>query len=58
MLARRDGIVVQDAGKLGEMEGYNDDHEVADRPAAEAAVQVVAELYGHMRRSSWWLTRS
>ncbi len=51
MLARRDGIVVQDAGKLGEMEGYNDANEVADRPAAEAAVQVVAELYGHMRRT-------
>ncbi len=54
MLARRDGIVVQDAGTSGEMEGYNDDHEVADRPAAEAAVQVVADLYGHMRSSNRW----
>jgi len=58
MLARRDGTVVQDAGKLGEMEGYNDDHEVADRPAAEAAVQVVAELYGHMGRSKRWRMRT
>jgi len=53
MLARRDGIVVQDAGKLGEMEGYNDANEVPDRAAAESAVQVVAELYGHMGRSQW-----
>jgi glycine/D-amino acid oxidase-like deaminating enzyme len=53
MLARRDGIVIQDAGRLGEMEGYNDANEVADRPAAEAAVQVIAELYGHMRRPRW-----
>jgi glycine/D-amino acid oxidase-like deaminating enzyme len=53
MLARRDGIVVQDAGKLGEMEGYNDANEVPDRAAAESAVQVVAELYGRMSRSKW-----
>jgi glycine/D-amino acid oxidase-like deaminating enzyme len=58
MLARRDGIVVQDAGKLGEMEGYNDANEVADRPAAEAVVQVLAELYGHMRRSNSWRMRT
>jgi glycine/D-amino acid oxidase-like deaminating enzyme len=53
MLARRDGIVVQDAGKLGEMEGYNDANELPDRPAADAAVQVIAELYGQMGRRRW-----
>ncbi len=47
VLARRDGIVVQDAG-IGEMEGYNDTNEIADRGAAESAVQTVAELYGRM----------
>ncbi len=47
MLARRDGIVVQDSGK-GEMEGYNDDNETPDRAAAEAAVGVIAELYRKM----------
>jgi len=46
ILARRDGIVVQHFS--GEMEGYNDANEVPDRPAAEAAVQVVAELYERM----------
>jgi D-amino-acid oxidase len=44
ILARRDGIVVQ-SGVMGEMDGYNDDNENPDRPQAEAAVQVVAELY-------------
>jgi hypothetical protein len=47
ILGRRDGIVVQDGGK-GEMEGYNDSNEQPDRAAAEAAVRVVAELYGRM----------
>jgi D-amino-acid oxidase len=47
ILARRDGIVVQDGGK-GEMEGYNDANEQPDRGAAESAVRVVAELYGRM----------
>ena len=47
ILARRDGIVVQDQG-IGEMEGYNDANENPDRPAAEAAVQVAAELYARM----------
>jgi glycine/D-amino acid oxidase-like deaminating enzyme len=47
ILARRDGIVVQDAG-IGEMDGYNDTNEQPDRTAAEAAVGVVAELYGRM----------
>jgi hypothetical protein len=50
ILARRDGIVVQDVGKLGEMEGYNDANEVPDRAAAESAVRVVAELYERMGR--------
>jgi D-amino-acid oxidase len=47
VLARRDGIVVQDGG-IGEMEGYKDDNEAPDRAAAESAVRVVAELYGRM----------
>jgi D-amino-acid oxidase len=47
ILSRRDGIVVQDGGK-GEMDGYNDANENPDRSAAEAAVGVVAELYGRM----------
>jgi D-amino-acid oxidase len=44
ILARRDGIVVQDSG-IGEMEGYNNPDETPDRTAAEASVQVAAELY-------------
>ncbi|MBY0503964.1 MAG: FAD-dependent oxidoreductase [Bryobacteraceae bacterium] len=48
VISRRDGIVVQDGGK-GEMEGYNDDNETPDRPAAEALVQGVAELFGRLR---------
>lgn len=47
ILARRDGIVVQDSG-IGEMEGYNDDNEMPDRVAAEAAVRVAAELFERM----------
>ena len=47
ILARRDGIVVQDGG-IGEMDGYNDANEQPDRGAAESAVKVVAELYGRM----------
>jgi D-amino-acid oxidase len=49
VLARRDGIVVQDVGK-GEMDGYNDSNEEPNRAAAESAVQVVAELYGRMTK--------
>jgi glycine/D-amino acid oxidase-like deaminating enzyme len=49
ILGRRDGIVVQDTGTRGEMEGYNDANEEPDRVSAEAAVDVVAELYGHMK---------
>ncbi|HEU0119270.1 MAG TPA: FAD-dependent oxidoreductase [Bryobacteraceae bacterium] len=48
MLGRRDGIVVQSVG-AGEMEGYNDTNEVPDRPSAEAAIRVAAELAGKMR---------
>jgi D-amino-acid oxidase len=47
MLARRDGIVVQDGGS-SDMLGYNDANENPDRPQAEAAVLVVAELYRRM----------
>jgi glycine/D-amino acid oxidase-like deaminating enzyme len=50
VLARRDGIVVQDGG-IGEMEGYNDSNETPDRGAAESAVRVVAELFGRMTRT-------
>jgi D-amino-acid oxidase len=48
VIARRDGIVVQDVGK-GDMEGYQVDNEQPDRAAAESAVRVVAELYGRMK---------
>jgi glycine/D-amino acid oxidase-like deaminating enzyme len=48
ILARRDGIVVQDMG-IGEMEGYNDANEQPDRAAAESAVGVAAELFQRMR---------
>ncbi len=50
VLARRDGIVVQDVG-TGEMDGYNDSNEEPNRMAAESAVQVVAELYGRMAKA-------
>jgi len=48
VVARRDGIVVQDMG-IGEMDGYKDDNEQPDRAAAESAVRVVSELYGRMK---------
>jgi D-amino-acid oxidase len=47
VLARRDGIVVQDIGK-GDMDGYNDSNEQPDRAAAESNVRVAAELFGRM----------
>jgi D-amino-acid oxidase len=50
VLARRDGIAVQDGG-IGEMDGYNNSNEQPDRGAAESAVRVVAELYGRMIRA-------
>ncbi len=51
ILSRRDGIVVQDGGS-GEMEGYNDPNETPDRRAAEAAVQVAAELFQKMNQKA------
>jgi glycine/D-amino acid oxidase-like deaminating enzyme len=56
ILARRDGIVVQDGG-IGEMDGYNDANENPDRDKAEAAVQVVAELYDRMRQKAQTASR-
>jgi D-amino-acid oxidase len=50
ILARRDGIAVQDGG-IGEMDGYKDSNEQPDRATAESAVRVVAELYGRMGRN-------
>ena len=50
ILARRDGIVVQDGG-IGDMEGYNDANEQPDRSAAESNVRVAAELFGRMTRT-------
>ncbi len=48
VLARRDGIVVQDAGP-SEMYGYNDANEQPDRRKAEADVQAAGELFTRMR---------
>jgi len=48
ILGRRDGIVVQDGGTLGEMEGYNNSDETPERAAADSAVKVAAELFGRM----------
>ena len=50
VLARRDGIAVQDMGK-GDMDGYNDSNEQPDRAAAESNVRVAAELFGRMTRA-------
>ncbi len=47
VLARRDGIVVQDSG-IGEMEGYNVSDETPNRAAAEASVNTVATLFKRM----------
>lgn len=47
-LPRTDGIIIQDVGAT-EAEGWNDDHEVADRAAAERAVATIAELYSRFR---------
>ena len=48
ILARRDGIAVQDGG-MSEMDGYNDANEQPDRKKAEADVRVAAELFTRMR---------
>lgn len=49
ILARRDGIVVQNGG-IGMMEGYNDTNETPDRAVAEESVGIVAELFQRMNR--------
>jgi D-amino-acid oxidase len=55
ILPRRDGIVVQDLGRLGDMEGYNNANETPDRAEAESAVKEVAELYERMgKKASHW----
>jgi glycine/D-amino acid oxidase-like deaminating enzyme len=46
MLARRDGIVIQDL-RGGDMVGYGDADETPRRPDSEAAVAVIAELYAN-----------
>jgi len=48
ILARRDGIVVQNGG-IGMMEGYNDTNETPDRAVAEESVGIVAELFQRMK---------
>jgi glycine/D-amino acid oxidase-like deaminating enzyme len=48
VLARRDGIVVQDVGN-SDAEGYGDANEQPDRPGAEAAVSQLANLCARMR---------
>ncbi len=49
IVARRDGIVVQDGG-IGDMEGYNDTNEQPNRAAAESVVNQLAALYAKMGR--------
>lgn len=44
VLGRRDGIVVQELGS-NDLFGYNDANENPDRAAAEAAVNLLAEIY-------------
>jgi glycine/D-amino acid oxidase-like deaminating enzyme len=44
ILARRDGIVVQDVGE-NELFGYNDANEMPDRAAAEASIAVAAGMF-------------
>jgi glycine/D-amino acid oxidase-like deaminating enzyme len=44
ILARRDGIVVQEVGE-NEWFGYNDANEMPDRAAAEASIAQLAELF-------------
>lgn len=48
ILSRRDGIVVQDLNG-GDMRGYNNSRELADRAEADRAVGVIAELYSRFR---------
>jgi len=48
ILSRRDGIVVQDLNG-GDMRGYNNSRELADRAEADNAVGVIADLYSRFR---------
>jgi len=48
ILSRRDGIVVQDLNG-GDMRGYNNSRELADRVEADNAVGVIADLYSRFR---------
>jgi D-amino-acid oxidase len=48
VVGRRDGIVVQDTGK-GDREGYQDDNEQPDRPAADASVKQLAQLFSRAK---------
>ena len=48
ILSRRDGIVVQDLNG-GDMRGYGNSTELADRTEADNAVATIAELYSRFR---------
>ena len=48
ILSRRDGIVVQDLNG-GDMRGYGNSKELADRAEADNAVATIAELYSRFR---------
>ncbi len=48
VLPRKEGLCVQDVAG-GDMRGYGQEDEAADRLEAEAAVATIAELYGRMR---------
>lgn len=48
ILSRRDGIVVQDLNG-GDMRGYGNSSELADRAEADNAVNTIAELYSRFR---------
>ena len=48
ILSRRDGIVVQDLNG-GDMRGYGNSKELADRTEADNAVATIAELYSRIR---------
>jgi D-amino-acid oxidase len=50
MLARRDGIVMQDL-RGGDIRGYNDANETIDRAESVAVVEAMAKLYAGFGRS-------
>ncbi len=56
VLSRRDGIVVQ-VLEGGDMRGYDDANETADRAESENAVQKIAGLYSSLRGAAA-MTRS